>query len=83
MVLPYFSRTLLAFYLAASLSALALAFFHVTLQNTIGLLSKPADRPRNFSNFSLIGAVTNFVGPLVAGVSIDHAGHALACPYGA
>jgi MFS family permease len=83
LVLPYFVRTLLAFYVAASLSGLALAFFHVTLQNTIGLLSKPADRPRNFSNFSLIGAVTNFVGPLVAGVSIDHAGHALACLYGA
>lgn len=83
LVLPYFVRTLPAFYVAAALSGLALAFFHVTLQNVIGLLSKPADRPRNFSNFSLVGAVTNFVGPLFAGFSIDHAGHALACLYGA
>lgn len=83
LVLPYFVRTLPAFYAAAALSGLALAFFHVTLQNMIGLLSKPADRARNFSNFSLVGAVTNFVGPLFAGFSIDQAGHALACLYGA
>ncbi|HKA41962.1 MAG TPA: MFS transporter [Burkholderiales bacterium] len=83
LVLPFFVRTLPAFYLAAALSGLALAFFHVTLQNTIGLLSTPAERPRNFSNFSMMGAVTNFVGPLFAGFSIDHAGHATACLYGA
>jgi MFS family permease len=83
LVLPYFVRTLPAFYASAALSGLALAFFHVTLQNTIGLLSKPAERTRNFSNFSMMGAVTNLVGPLVAGLSIDHAGHALACLYGA
>ena len=71
LLLPYFVRALPAFYVAAAMSGLALAFFHVTLQNVIGLLSKPADRPRNFSNFSLMGAVTNFVGPLFAGFAID------------
>lgn len=79
LVLPYFVRALPAFYVAAALSGLALAFFHVTLQNTIGLLSKPAERPSNFSNFSLIGASTNFFGALFAGFSIDHWGHAAAC----
>lgn len=83
LVLPYFVSTLAAFYVAAALSGLALAFFHVTLQHVIGVLSKPADRARNFSNFSLVGAVTNFVGPLYAGFSIDHAGYALACLLGA
>ncbi len=83
LVLPYFVRALPAFYVAAALSGLALAFFHVTLQNTIGLLSKPADRARNFSNFSLVGAVTNFVGPLYAGLSIDHLGYGAACLLGA
>ena len=83
LVLPYFARALPAFYAAAALSGLALAFFHVTLQHVIGLLSSPADRPRNFSNFSLIGATTNFFGPLFAGFSIDHAGHALASLLGA
>jgi MFS family permease len=83
LVLPYFVRNVPAFYVAAALSGLALAFFHVTLQHVIGVLSKPADRPRNFSNFSLVGAITNFVGPLYAGFSIDHAGHATACLFGA
>jgi MFS family permease len=79
LALPYFMASLPAFYIAAALNGLALAFFHVTLQNLVGTLSKPEERPRNFSNFSLTGSVTNFVGPLVAGLSIDHIGHALSC----
>jgi MFS family permease len=79
MLVPYFFRVVPVLYLAASLSGLALAFFHVTLQNLIGTLSKPDERARNFSNFSLVGAVTNFVGPLVAGFSIDHFGYRYAC----
>jgi MFS family permease len=79
LVLPYFFQTLPAFYVAAALNGLALAFFHVTLQNNIGTLSTPEARARNFGNFSLVGAVTSFVGPLMAGFSIDHLGHAVAC----
>jgi len=79
LVLPYFVATLYAFYIAAALNGLALAFYHVTLQNVIGVASRPEDRPRNFSNFSITGALTNFVGPLLAGFSIDHLGHATAC----
>lgn len=78
LALPYFVQTLPALYASAALNGLALAFYHVTLQNLIGTLSRPEDRPRNFSNFSLIGSVTNFVGPLIAGLSIDHIGHAAA-----
>lgn len=79
LALPYFAQTLPALYASAALNGLALAFYHVTLQNLIGTLSRPEDRPRNFSNFSLAGSVTNFVGPLIAGFSIDHVGHAAAC----
>jgi MFS family permease len=79
MLLPYFAGVLPAFYAAAALWGLALAFFHVTLQNTIGLLSKPENRARNFANFSLMGATTNFIGPLIAGACIDHLGYASAC----
>lgn len=79
LVLPYFVRDLAAFYVAAALNGLALAFFHVTLQNLIGTLSHAEDRARNFSNFSLAGALTNFAGPLLAGFSIDYFGHAEAC----
>ncbi len=79
LALPYFVQTLPALYVSAALNGLALAFFHVTLQNLIGTLSKPEEQPHNFSNFSLAGSVTNFVGPLMAGLSIDYAGHATAC----
>ena len=79
LVLPYFFHTLPALYVAAALNGLAQAFFHVTLQNNIGSLSKPEDRARNFSNFSLIGALTSFAGPLMAGISIDQWGHGVAC----
>ena len=81
LVLPYFVREMAAFYVAAALTGMALAFFHVTLQNLMGILSRPNEHARNFSNFSLVGASTNFVGPLVAGFSIDYAGHAIACLY--
>ncbi|MCC6532660.1 MAG: MFS transporter [Burkholderiales bacterium] len=79
LVLPFFFRALPAFYLSAALNGLGLAFVHVTLQYLIGVLSKPEERARNFSNFSLAGAATNFLGPLLAGFSIDAFGHAWAC----
>lgn len=78
LALPYFARALPALYAAAALNGLALAFFHVTLQNLVGILSRPEERARHFSNFSLTGAMTNFAGPLLAGVSIDQVGYAAA-----
>lgn len=79
LLLPYFFASLTVFYIAAALNGLALAFFHVTLQNLVGTLSKPELRARNFANFSLAGATTSFVGPLLAGFSIDTVGYAWAC----
>lgn len=78
MLLPYLAPRIGAFYAAAALSGLAIAFFHVTLQNLVGVLSTPEQRTRNFSNFSMTGAITNLSGPLIAGFSIDHYGHATA-----
>ncbi len=79
LVLPYFFRDLMVFYAAAALNGLALALFHVTLQNLVGNLSAPEQRARNFANFSLAGAMTSFFGPLLAGFSIDTVGYAWAC----
>ena len=79
LLLMYFFPSLNVFYAAATLNGLALSFFHVTLQNLVGNLSKPEQRARNFANFSLAGATTSFAGPLLAGVAIDSFGHAWAC----
>jgi MFS family permease len=79
LLLIYLFPVLPMFFAAAALNGLALAFYHVTLQNLIGTLSSADDRATNFSNFSLAGALTSFVGPLIAGVSIDLFGYDWAC----
>lgn len=79
LTIPYFVHTLPALYIAATFSGLSFAFFLVIVQNLVGVMSAPEARARNFSTFSLLGASTNFVGPLVAGFSIDHFGYPIAC----
>ncbi len=79
LIIPYFVHTLPALYIAATLSGLSFAFFLVIVQNLVGILSAPEKRAQNFGNFSLVGATANFIGPLVAGFSIDHFGYPIAC----
>jgi MFS family permease len=81
MMIPYFVREISALYVAGTLLGASFALYNVLLQNLVGLLSKPHERARNFSNSSLIGASTNFAGPLLAGIAIDHSGPANACLY--
>jgi MFS family permease len=81
MLVPYYIPGLPALYVAAVMNGLSFAFFAVSLQNVVGLLSEPHNRALNFSNFSLIVSVTTFIGPLFAGFSIDNSGPALACLY--
>ena len=83
MLMPYFFREMAALYFAAVTMGLAFTFYNVLLQNLVGLLSKPAERTRNFSNSSIVGATTLLTGPLVAGLAIDHSGPAVACLYSA
>jgi MFS family permease len=79
LVLPYFWQHVAALYIAAAMSGLALSLYHVNLQTLVGRLSTSEERVRNFSNFSLVGAATNFCGPLLGGLAVDHTGHAMAC----
>lgn len=77
---PFFVHALPALYVAAALAGLTVAFTSVLGQNLIGILSTPGNRTKNFSNYSLVGSLCNFAGPLFAGLVIDHAGgHAMAC----
>lgn len=79
LLMIYFFPVLPMFFAAAALNGLALAFYHVTLQNLIGTLSTAEDRATHFANFSLAGALTSLIGPLIAGVSIDTVGYSWAC----
>ena len=81
MLVPYFMPGIPALFIAASTNGIAFAFYAVSLQNDVGLLSTPANRAQSFSNFSLTGSVVIFTGPLMVGYSIDHAGAAITCMY--
>jgi MFS family permease len=81
LLIPYFVRELAALYVASTLLGISFTLYNVLLPNVVGLLSKPEERARNFSNASLVGATTLFVGPLLAGIAIDLSGHAAACLY--
>src|ERR1043165_896273 len=52
MLVPYFFHHLRALYIAATSMGLAFTFYNVLLQTLIGLLSKPPELTRNFSNSS-------------------------------
>ncbi len=81
MTLPYLSPGLPAIFVAAALAGLSITVYQVSMQNLVGIMSAPQDRVRNFSNYSLAGATSGFVGPMIAGFSIDHSGYAVACLY--
>jgi MFS family permease len=81
MLIPFFFQNLTALFVAATLMGIAFTLYNVLLPNIVGIVSEPGERPRNFSNASLVGATTLFCGPLLAGIAVDYAGHALACLY--
>jgi MFS family permease len=81
MLLPYYLSGLPVLFIAGVMNGLLFAFSGATLQNLVGLLSRPETSARNFSNYSVLISVTGFVGPLLAGFSIDHSGHVVTCLY--
>jgi predicted MFS family arabinose efflux permease len=52
----------------------AFALFQICVQHMVGDMSSPAERRDNFSLLALGFAVSNFLGPTVSGVAIDHLG---------
>ena len=81
MLLPFYFPGLLAIFIAAAVSGLQVVYYNVSLQNLVGLLSNSQTRARNFSNYSVMGTIGDFIGPLIAGFSIDLSGHGSACLY--
>src|SRR5262245_40347707 len=79
LLIPYFAHNMAALYAGSTLVGLAFSFFLVNVQNLVGVLSPLDKRAANFTTFSLLGATSNLIGPLVGGFSIDHWGHAVAC----
>lgn len=73
-VLPYVIPGMSALYMSASIVGVSFMAFQVATQNATGELGAGAERARNFSLLSLGYSVSGFIGPLVAGFTIDNFG---------
>jgi MFS family permease len=77
LLVPWLSPTLPALYVSAALIGVSHMVCNLSAQNLIGSFgSSTEERTRNFSNYALAMAVGSSLGPLAAGISIDHFGHA-------
>ncbi len=76
LLLPYLHPSLTALYVSAALIGGSHMLYNVSMQNLIGSLGGEENSARNFSNYALAMAFGSFLGPLAAGLSIDHAGYA-------
>ena len=81
LLVPWLSPTVPALYASAALIGATQMFYNVSMQNLVGSLGAPEDRTRNFSDYALAMAIGSFLGPLAAGISIDHFGHAASYLY--
>ena len=79
MLVPYLAPGMPSLYVAAAMHGLSFAFYTVSLQNAVGMLSKRGEHAVHFSNFALVVAAASFLGPLISGFSIDHIGFGLTC----
>lgn len=66
-----------ALFVSASLMGVSFLLFQVPAQNATGELGSVEERPHNYSTLALGYAISGFLGPLVAGLTIDHGGFPL------
>jgi len=74
LVLPALHEGLFMLFLCPTLIGLGQIFFHVSIHNAVGSIGAAADRAKNFSTFALGASVATFIGPSLAGFSIDAMG---------
>jgi len=72
----YLWHALAALYVTALLVGIGVVFFVVSTQNLAGVL--PGNRTRNYSVLAIGYSIANLIGPLLAGYSIEYAGHVTA-----
>jgi len=76
--LPCTMEGMAPLYLTAASCGVAFSMFQIAAQNATGELAGPMHRSRNFSLLALGQSTSGIIGPLVAGLSIDHLGFAWA-----
>jgi len=87
LLVPYFFPGVAALYVMVLVVGTAFQFFFVPVQGITGALGGPQDRARNYSLLAIGFSVASFLGPLIAGFSIDYLGYRsvylmlAACPF--
>jgi len=87
LLVPYFFPGVAALYVMVLVVGTAFQFFFVPVQGITGALGGPQDRARNYSLLAIGFSIASFLGPLIAGFSIDYLGYRsvylmlAACPF--
>jgi predicted MFS family arabinose efflux permease len=76
--LPAIFPSLATLYVTAAGAGVSFMLFHISVQHAIGDGSDAATRKANFGWLALGFSISNFLGPTIAGVVIDWAGHRMA-----
>lgn len=74
-VLPYFWPVFPMLFVSAAVTGAGFILVQVSMQSLIGSLGSGPARTRNLNLYALIVSVSDLMGPVVAGFSIDHFGH--------
>jgi predicted MFS family arabinose efflux permease len=74
LALAFFTRELAWLLVAPALIGLGHIFFHVSIHNLVGSFGAGAARTRNFSTFALGASIAAFIGPSLAGITIEAGG---------
>ena len=74
-LIPFAFEGIVALCAMAILMGAAFQFFFVPTQGITGALGGPEDRARNYSLLALGFSIASFLGPLIAGYSIDYLGY--------
>ena len=75
LLVPYFFPGVAALYVLALLVGTAFQFFFIPTQGITGALGGPEHRARNYSLLAIGFSIASFLGPLIAGFSIDYLGY--------
>jgi len=73
-LIPFVFEGIIALIAMAILVSTAFQFFFVPTQGITGALGRPEDRARNYSLLAIGFSIASFLGPLIAGYSIDYLG---------
>jgi predicted MFS family arabinose efflux permease len=74
LTVAFFTTSVPVLFLAPALIGLGHIFFHVSIHNLVGSLGAQAARTRNFATFALGSSIAAFIGPSLAGFSIELSG---------